>query len=70
MATLTTSYVKYAEQTLGNSYGNIMIRLYMKYSEQNVAENKTKVQYQARAYYDGNSYILDQQSYISPGKSE
>ena len=60
---LTTSYKKLAEAYLGNSYGNTYIRIYAKYSEQDVINNRTKVQYQARGYYDGRTYILDQQSY-------
>lgn len=62
MATLTTSYQKLGEAYLGNSYGNLYIRIYAKYSEQDITNNRTKVQYQARAYFSGNSYILDQQS--------
>ena len=62
MATLTTSYQKLGEAYLGNSYGSLYIRIYAKYSEQDITNNRTKVQYQARAYFSGNSYILDQQS--------
>lgn len=62
MATLTTSYQLLKEAYLGNSYGNLYIRIYAKYSEQDITNNRSKVQYQARAYYSGNSYILDQQS--------
>ncbi|MBR0471697.1 MAG: hypothetical protein IJI98_03245, partial [Methanosphaera sp.] len=62
MATLTTSYQKLGEAYLGNSYGNLYIIIYAKYSEQDITNNRTKVQYQARAYFSGNSYILDQQS--------
>lgn len=58
---LTTSYQKLDEKYLGNSYGDLYIRIYAKWSEQDVANNQTKVQYQARAYFSGN-YILDQQS--------
>lgn len=61
MATLTTSYQKLGETYLGNSYGNLYIRIYSKYSERDITNNRTKVQYQARAYFSGN-YILDQQS--------
>ena len=62
MATLTTSYQKLGEAYLGNSYGNLYIRIYAKYSEQDIVNNRTKVQYQARAYYSGSTYIMDQQS--------
>ena len=58
---LTKSYQKLAETYLGNSSGNLYIRIYAKWSEQDVQNNRTKVQYQARAYFSG-SYIYDQQS--------
>lgn len=58
MATLTTSYQLLAEQYIGNSYGNLYVRIYAKYSEQDIANNRTKVQYQARTYFEGN-YIYD-----------
>ena len=62
MAVLTTSWQKLAEKYIGNSYGDVYVRLYAKYSEQSISENKTKVQYENRVYYSGNTYILDQQS--------
>ncbi len=58
---LTKSYQKLAETYLGNSSGNLYIRIYAKWSDQDVQNNRTKVQYQARAYFSG-SYIYDQQS--------
>lgn len=58
---LTTSYQKLAEKYLGSSAGDLYIRIYTKYSEQDIPNNRTKVQYQARAYFSG-SWILDQQS--------
>lgn len=60
---LTTSYQKLGEAYLGSSYGDLYIRIYAKYSEKDVQNNRTKVQYQARAYFSGNSYIFDQNSY-------
>ena len=60
MATLTTSYQKLAEKYLGSSYGDLYVRIYAKYSEQDIVNNKTKVQYQARAYFSG-TYIKDNQ---------
>ena len=55
--TLSTSYQLVAQKYLGNSYGNVYIRLYAKYSSQDVINNKTKgVTAQLRVYYDG-SYI-------------
>ena len=59
---LTTSYQKLGEAYLGSSYGDLYIRIYAKYSEKDVQNNRTKVQYQARAYFSGNSYIFDQNS--------
>lgn len=61
MATLTTSYQMLAQKYLGNSYGDLYVRIYAKYIEQDVANNRTKVQYQARAYFSGN-YIIDRQA--------
>lgn len=61
--TLTTSYQKLAEAYLGNSYGDTYIRIYAKYSEQNENTLQSTVQYQARAYYGGRSYIRDRNSY-------
>lgn len=58
MATLTTNYQLLAQTYLGNSYGDLYVRIYAKYSEQSVANNQTKVQYQVRAYFSGN-YIRD-----------
>ena len=58
---LTTSYQKLGEAYLGSSAGDLYIRIYAKYSEQDVSNNRSKVQYQARAYFSG-SYIYDQQS--------
>lgn len=58
---LTTEYQKLSEAYLGSSSGNLYIRIYAKYSEQDIPNNRTKVQYQARAYFSGN-YIYDQQS--------
>lgn len=60
MATLTTSYQQLAQKYLGNSYGDLYVRIYAKYLEQDIANNKTKVQYQARAYFSG-SWIKDNQ---------
>lgn len=56
---LTTDYQKLAEAYLGNSYGDLYVRIYAKYSERDEDNNRTKVQYQARAYYSGSTYIAD-----------
>jgi hypothetical protein len=61
MAVLTKNYQKIGEKYLGSSYGDLYIRIYAKYSEQDINNNRSKVQYQARAYFSGN-YIYDEQS--------
>lgn len=60
--TLTKSYQMLEQAYLGNSYGSVYIRIYAKYSEQDETNLTSTVQYQARAYFSGNSYILDAQS--------
>lgn len=62
---LTNSYQKIAEKKLGNSYGDIYIRVYAKVNSQDETNLTSSVQYQARAYYDGNTYIRDRGSYGS-----
>lgn len=64
MATLTTSWQLIDQTYLGTSGGNLYVRLYAKYSEQDIANNRTYVYYQARSYYD-KSYILDEQGTIA-----
>lgn len=59
MATLTTNYQLLEQKYIGTSGGNLYVRLYAKYSEQDVANNRTKVQYQARIYYENSTYIYD-----------
>lgn len=56
---LTTNYQMLNQAYLGNSYGELYVRIYAKYSERDEDNNRTKVQYQARAYYSGNTYIAD-----------
>lgn len=60
--TLTTSWQMLGQAKLGNSYGDIYIRIYGRYVSQDEATLKSKVQYQARGYYNGNTYIRDRQS--------
>lgn len=57
--TLTKSYQMLAQKWIGNSYGDTYIRIYAKYSSQDENNLTSTVQYQARLYYSGNSYILD-----------
>lgn len=64
MATLTTSYQLLGQTYIGSSGGSLYVRIYAKYSEQDIANNRTKVQYQARSYYENGTYILDQQGRI------
>ena len=63
--TLTTSWQKMGEAYLGNSYGDLYIRIYGRYISQDESTLTSTVQYQARAYYSGNSYIYDAGSYGS-----
>nr|DAE91205.1 MAG TPA: protein of unknown function DUF859 [Caudoviricetes sp.] len=63
MATLTTSWQYLGQKYIGNSGGNLYVRLYAKYSEQDIANNRTYVYYQARSYYD-RTYIQDDQGTI------
>lgn len=59
---LTTSYQMLAQKYLGNSYGDLYIRIYARYTSQDADNLTSTVQYQARAYYGGSTYILDQGS--------
>ncbi len=56
--TLTKSYQMLKQAYLGSSYGDLYIRIYAKYSEQDETNLTSTVQYQARAYFSGN-YIYD-----------
>lgn len=56
--TLTTSWQRVAEAYLGNSAGDLYIRVYARYTSQDDTTLKSTVQYQARAYFSGN-YIWD-----------
>lgn len=59
MAILTTSYQLLAQNYLGTSGGSLYVRIYAKYSEQDIINNRSKVQYQSRAYYENGNYIYD-----------
>lgn len=63
MATLTKSFQMLDQTYIGTSGGNLYVRLYAKYTEQDIANNKSYVVYEARSYYD-KSYIYDQQGTI------
>jgi len=57
--TLTTSWQMVSQAKLGNSYGDFYIRIYARYTSQDENNLTSAVQYQARGYYSGNTYILD-----------
>ena len=61
MAILTTNWQLLGQSYLGTSGGNLYVRLYAKYSEQSIENNKSLVQYQSRAYYENSTYIYDAQ---------
>ncbi len=61
MAILTTNYQMLGQAYLGTSGGNLYVRVYAKYSEQDIVNNRTKVQYEARTYYENSTYIYDAQ---------
>lgn len=65
MVTLTKDYQYLGQQYLGTSGGSLYVRLYAKYSEQDIVNNRTYVYYQARSYYESGTYILDQQGTIA-----
>lgn len=64
MATLTTSWQYLGQQYIGTSGGNLYVRLYARYSEQDIANNRSYVFYQARSYYENSTYIQDGQGTI------
>lgn len=57
--TLTTEWQMVAQALLGNSYGNVYIRTYARCISQDEINLTSTVQYQARIYYSGSSWILD-----------
>lgn len=64
MATLTKNWQKIDQTYLGSSGGDLHVRIYARYTEQDIANNKSYVEYQARTYFTGN-YIYDQQGTLS-----
>lgn len=64
MATLTTSFQRLGEAYIGTSGGSLYVRIYARYTEQDIANNRTYVVYEARSYYDKASYIRDDQGSI------
>lgn len=65
MATLTTSWQLIEQKYIGTSGGNLYVRLYARYSEQDITNNRTYVYYQARSYYENSTYIQDNQGTIA-----
>lgn len=65
MATLTKDWQLIAQTYLGTSGGNLYVRLYARYSEQDITNNRTYVYYQARSYYENSTYIRDDQGTIA-----
>lgn len=57
---LTKSWQMLGQAKLGNSYGDIYIRIYGRCISQDETNLTSKVQYQASGYYSGSTYILDQ----------
>ena len=64
MATLTKSFQLLGQQYIGKSGGTLYVRIYARYSEQDIANNRTYVIYEARSYYENSTYISDQQGRI------
>ena len=56
---LTTSYQKLDESYVGSSGGDLYIRYYARYTKQDITNNRTYVEYQARTYYQNSTYIYD-----------
>lgn len=57
--TLTTEWQMLNQAYLGSSYGDLYIRIYARYISQDETNLTSTVQYQARAYFSGGSYIYD-----------
>lgn len=65
MKTLTTSWQLIEQKYIGTSGGNLYVRLYARYSEQDITNNRTYVYYQGRSYYENGTYIQDDQGTIA-----
>ena len=65
MKTLTTSWQLIEQKYIGTSGGNLYARLYARYSEQDITNNRTYVYYQGRSYYENGTYIQDDQGTIA-----
>lgn len=64
MATLTTDWQYLGQAYIGKSGGSLYVRVYARYTQQDIANNRSYVQYQARAYYENGTYIQDDQGTI------
>ena len=58
--TLTNSYQMIKQEYLGNSYGDLYIRIYAKLNSQDETNLTSSVTYQSRLYYSGRTYIIAQ----------
>ena len=65
MTTLTTNFQMLGQAYVGKSGGNLYVRIYARYTERDIANNRTYVVYEARSYYDKASYIYDQQGNLA-----
>lgn len=63
--TLSTNWQMLGQAYVGKSGGSLYARIYARYSEQDIANNRTYVYYQARSYYENGSYIQDQQGTLA-----
>ena len=57
--TLTTEWQLLGEDYIVSSHGDLYVRLYARYSEQQIENNRTWVMYEIRSYFTG-SYIISQ----------
>lgn len=62
---LTTAFQLLDEKQFNNGGGTVGIKVYARYTQQDVANNRSYVEYQARVEYYGNTYIIDNGSYGS-----
>lgn len=68
---LTTSYQKIKEVYLGNTgYGNVYLRNYAKYNQQDITNNKTQVSVQMRIYTEGGYWLQQSGGYWAIGLTD
>ena len=60
MATLTTTLTEYGSAFLtGTNSGNVYVKLFMRYTEQDIANKRTYVEYKISLYYNKSDYAKD-----------